>query len=91
MASAVILGTLRATTRPGANSPVFSAVDRAEFLPLFAAKKPKVIIREFEVENIYKPASAGSLYLQSFSQELKKKYSLQDLLDSKYRQSMRQL
>lgn len=66
-----------------------TSVDSAVFYSLFKTNKTQVEIFEFEVENKYFLPEKGTEIMNLFEKNLKSNFQMENLMDSKYRQSIK--
>jgi len=66
-----------------------TSVDSAVFYSLFKTNKTQVEIFEFEVENKYFLHEKGTEIMNLFEKNLKSNFQMENLMDSKYRQSIK--
>lgn len=66
-----------------------TSVDSAVFYSLFKTNKSLVEIVEFEVENKYFLPEKGTEIMNLFEKNLKSNFQMENLMDSKYRQSIK--
>lgn len=66
-----------------------TSVDSAVFYSLFKTIKTQVEIFEFEVENKYFLPEKGTEIMNLFEKNLKSNFQMENLMDSKYRQSIK--
>jgi len=75
----------------GFNWILESSVDSAVFYSLFKSNPTKVELFEFEVENKYFVPEKGTEIMNVFEKSLKSNCQIENLIDSKYRQSIKKI